>query len=582
MTKLKVALAFSCAVLCCIGFTSVRSIPSDIPTTNAPAQFDKLVDEYFNFYFEFHPTEATAAGFHQCDGKLEDYSRSAVDAEVVKLKALQTRFDLLDPAKLAPMSAGDLELLKCTIKSRLLELDTIGMWRKDPDLYTSGVTRSIYLIIKRNFAPPEVRLCSVIAREGAIPTAIVAARQNLENPPKIYTEIALEQMPGMIDFFRKDVPGAFAEVKDAQLVAEFQRSNMAVIDALRKYQIFLHDDLLPISQGDFRIGAENYRKKLLDDEMVDIPLDRLQAMGYADLRRNQQRLKETAEQIDPKHSPREVLAELGKDHPAPDYLLQSFRDILGSLRQFIEQKQIVSIPSQVLPIVQETPPFMRATTTASMDIPGAYETKATEALLSVTLPQPGWKPQRREEWMEGFNRGTILSTAIHEAYPGHYTQFLWVQHAPSKVRKLIAVGSNAEGWAHYCEQMMLDEGYGGGDPKLRLGQLQDALLRDARFIVGIEMHTGHMTLEQAREFFVREGYQTPPIAEVESKRGSGDPTYLVYTLGKLQILKLRDDFKKNEGGNFTLKDFHDRFMGQGIVPLKLLRKALLGDDSPTL
>ena len=527
-------------------------------------------------------TDATEAGFHQYDGKLEDYSRSAVDAEVVKLKALESRFDLLDPTKLGPMSAGDLELLKSTIKSRLLELDTIRMWRKDPDLYTSGVTRSIYLIIKRNFAPPEVRLRSVIAREGAIPGAIVAARQNLENPPKIYTEIALEQMPGMIDFFRMDVPGAFAEVKDAQLVAEFQRSNTAVIDALRKYQIFLHDDLLPISKGDFRIGAENYRKKLLADEMVDIPLDRLQEMGYADLRRNQQRLKETAEQIDPKHSPREVLAELGKDHPAPDHLLQSFRDILGSLRQFIEQKQIVGIPSQVLPIVQETPPFMRATTTASMDIPGAYETKATEALLSVTLPQPGWKPQRLEEWMEGFNRGTILSTAIHEAYPGHYTQFLWVQHAPSKVRKLIAVGTNAEGWAHYCEQMMLDEGYGGGDPKLRLGQLQDALLRDARFIVGIEMHTGHMTLEQAREFFIREGYQTPPIAEVESKRGSGDPTYLVYTLGKLQILKLRDDFKKKEGGNFILKDFHDRFMGQGVVPLKLLRKALLGDDSPTL
>jgi uncharacterized protein (DUF885 family) len=225
---------------------------------------------------------------------------------------------------------------------------------------------------------------------------------------------------------------------------------------------------------------------------------------------------------------------------------------------------------------------MRATTIASMDIPGAYETKATEALLSVTLPQPGWKPQRLEEWMEGFNRGTILSTAIHEAYPGHYTQFLWVQHAPSKVRKLIAVGTNAEGWAHYCEQMMLDEGYGGGDPKLRLGQLQDVLLRDARFIVGIDMHTGHMTLEQAREFFIREGYQTPPIAEVESKRGTVDPTYLVYTLGKLQILKLRDDFRKKEDGNFTLKDFHDRFMGQGAVPLKLLRKALLGDDSPTL
>jgi uncharacterized protein (DUF885 family) len=582
MNKLKVALASFFAVVCCIGITSIRSLPPNNPTPNPPTQFDKLVDDYFNLYFEFHPTEGTAAGFHQYDGKLENYSRSAVDAEIVQLKGLLSRLGLVDSAKLAPLSAGDLELLESTIKSRLLELQTIRMWRKDPDLCTSGVTRSIYLIIKRNFAPPEVRLRSVIARESAIPEAIVAARQNLENPPKIYTEIALEQIPDMIDFFRKDVPEAFAQVKDAQLVAEFQRRNTAVVDTLRKYQIYLRDDLLPISKGNFRIGAENYRKKLLEDEMVDIPLDRLLEMGYADLRRNQQRLKETAEQLDPNHSPREVLAELEKDHPAPDHLLQSFRDILGSLRQFIEQKQIVTIPSQVLPIVQETPPFMRATTSASMDIPGAYETHATEALLSVTLPQPGWKPQRVEEWMEGFNRGTILSTAIHEAYPGHYTQFLWVQHAPSKVRKLIAVGSNAEGWAHYTEQMMLDEGYDNGDLKLRLGQLQDALLRDARFIVGIEMHTGHMTLEQAREFFIREGYQTPPMADVESKRGTDDPTYLVYTLGKLQILKLRDDFRKKQAENFTLKDFHDRLMGQGAVPLKLIRKALLGDDSPTL
>ena len=184
--------------------------------------------------------------------------------------------------------------------------------------------------------------------------------------------------------------------------------------------------------------------------------------------------------------------------------------------------------------------------------------------------------------MQGFNRGIIVSTAIHEVYPGHYTQFLWIQAAPSKTRKLLYNASNAEGWAHYTEQMMLDEGYGGHDPKLRLGQLLDALLRDARFIAGIEMHTGKMSLEQAQSFFINEGFQVPPVAEVEAKRGTSDPTYLYYTLGKLQILKLRDDYRKLRGSEFTLQEFHDRFMRQGSVPMKIIRKSMLGEDSPTL
>jgi uncharacterized protein (DUF885 family) len=316
--------------------------------------------------------------------------------------------------------------------------------------------------------------------------------------------------------------------------------------------------------------------------MVDIPLDRLLEIGYADLRRNQQQLKEVAAQIDPHRSTAAVLADLHRDHPPADQLLQTFRDTLGGLRQFIEQNKIVTIPSTVPPIVEETPPFARALTTASMDTPGAYETKATEAMFNVTLPAPDWKPEKVEQWMQGFNRGTITSTAIHEVYPGHYTQFLWVQAAPTKTRKLLYNNSNAEGWAHYTEQMMLDEGYGAHDLNLRLGQLLDALLRNARFIVGIEMHTGKMTLEQGQEFFVKEGFQVPPVAEVEAKRATSDPTYLYYNLGKLQILKLREDYRKQQGSKFTLQEFHDRFMRQGSVPMKIIRKSMLGTDGPTL
>jgi uncharacterized protein (DUF885 family) len=551
-------------------------------SSDSTADFDRLVDSYFDFHFQFHPKEATAAGFHQYDAKLEDFSRVSREAEAAKLRTFSTELARIDPAQLPAGTSGDLAFLQNTIKGRLLELESVQMWRKDPNVYVGGATESIFVIIKRSFAPPEERLRSVIARERQIPGVLQAAHDNLSNPPKIYTEITIEQMPGIIEFFQKDVPDAFQGVKDASLRAEFQSSNDAVVKALESFQLFLQNDLLPISHGDFRIGAENFRQKLLDDEMVDIPLDQLLKIGYADLRRNQQRLKETAALVNPNAAPREVLASLEKDHPAADQLLPAFRNLLEGLRDFIVARKIVTIPSPIMPILEETPPFMRATTTASMDTPGAYESKATEAMFNVTLTEPGWAPQRVEDWMEGFNRGTIASTAIHEAYPGHYVQFLWVKRLNSKVRKLLYCSSNAEGWAHYTEQMMLDEGYGGGDPKLRMGQLQDALLRNSRFIVGIEMHTGNMTMDQAREFFVNEGYQVPAVADMETKRGTSDPTYLVYTLGKLQILKLREDYKKKLGDKFALQDFHDRFMQQGGVPLVIIRHAMLGDDSPTL
>ena len=567
-------------VICILCFMTISSAnPSN---TDPVASFNALVDESFDFYFSFHPTDGTAAGFHQYDAKLEDYSAAAHDAQIRGAKEFLSKFGAVDRSKLPPDSAADLDWIMSSLHSELLELDVVQMWRKDPDSYTGGVTNSIFLIMKREYASPEERLRSAIERERQIPRALEAGRQNLQNPPKIYTEIALEQLPDETDFFRKDVPEAFSAVKDPKLLAEFKTANQGVIDAFESYQKFLQDSILPHANGNFRLGAENYRKKLLYDEMVDIPIDRLLEIGYADLHRNQQAMKSVAAQIDPKRSMQEVLAELQKQHPAPDHLLQAFRDTFGGLQSFIEQKKIITIPPGTPPTLEDTPPFMRATTSASIDTPGAYETRDRKALFNVTTPDPKWPPDRTEEWMKGFNNSMIPGTAIHEVYPGHFVQFLWINGSHSKIRKLIACGSNAEGWAHYSEQMMLDEGYGNGDPKLRMGQLEDALLRNARFIVGIQMHTGNMTPDQAKQFFIQEGYQPPPIADVETKRGTSDPTYLVYTLGKLQILKLREDYRKMRGKEFSLMEFHDRLMQQGGVPLKIVRKAMLGDDSPTL
>jgi len=432
---------------------------------------------------------------------------------------------------------------------------------------------------------------SVVAREKQFPRYFADARANLKNVPRIYTEIALEQLPGTISFFEKDVPSAFTDVSDALAKADFAKSNAAAIAGLREYEKWLKTDLLPRSNGDFRIGAEVFSKKLLYDEMVSTPLDRLLETGMADLHKNQAEFQRVAHEIDPARPATAVLAQLQTMHPAPNQLMQTFRNTFDSLIAFIKAHQIITLPSDRRPTLQETPPFERATTTASMDTPGAFEKVATEAYFSVTLPGPGDSPEDVAGLMAGFNVGTIVSTSIHEAFPGHFTQYLWENRAPSKLRKVLSASTNVEGWAHYTEQMMLDEGYaqpGVGAKNLResrlirLGQLQDALLRDARFVVGIQMHRGAFTLEQARAFFVKEGYQSPKIAEIETKRGTADPTYLYYTLGKLQIMRLREDLRKKQGTSFSLGKFHDDFMSQGYPPIAIVRRALLGDDSPTL
>ena len=556
--------------------------------------FQTASDEYFDqVYFRYAPTSGTVAGFHQYDGRLEDYSAQAIDAEIKALKSFEVRMEAIHPENVKAdfVTRTDRDMVLSNIRSQLLTLETIRPWEKNPDNYSSACANGAFTLMERKFASPDERLRAVVAREKQMPALLDAARVNLKNPPHIYTEIAIEQLPDIISFFEKDVPVAFADARDAEIKAEFQKSNATVVRSLTSYLEWLRTDLLPRSQGDYRIGAEAFGKKLEYDEMVTTPLDKLLEIGWADLRKNQAHFNELARELEPGKDAPAVLEELGENHPAPDHLLEAFRATFDGLVSFIRTHNIVTIPSDVRPIVEETPPFMRATTFASMDTPGPFEAHATEAYFNVTLPDPSMTPAQVEGFMHSFNVGTVISTAVHEAYPGHYVQFLWTPQAPSKVRKLLGANTNVEGWAHYTEQMMLDEGYGqpGVGAKdereskfLRLGQLQDALLRNARFIVGIEMHTGKMSFDQAVAFFQKEGYQSKETAMVETKRGTSDPTYLYYPLGKLEIMKLREDVKKKQGAAFSLQTFHNDFLRQGFPPVKIVREAMLGDQSPTL
>ena len=561
-------------------------------TGAADAAMQTLADDLIdNYYFPFNPTAATTAGVHRFDDRLEDYSRAGVDKDIKALHGYESRLAAVDTSLLSERVSGDRELLLSFVRSQLLTLEVIRPWEKNPDYYSSGISQSAFSIMERAFASPNERLKLLIAREKLMPAVLQAAHENLKNPPKIYTQIAIEQLPGIEDLFATDLPSAFAGADDAAIKQEFTRVNAQVISALKDYQSWLQQDVLPRSKGDFRLGARTFTAKLLYDEMVDVPLDRLLTIGMANMRQNQAEFARVAKLLEPAKTPQQVLAQIASDYPQPDKLLAAFRADFDGLIEFINIHQIITVPVAPPPTLQETPAFMRATTFASMDTPGPFEPVATEAYFNVTLPEASWDAKRTSGFMAQFNYPVISNVVVHEAYPGHYIQFLWMHRIDDRVRKLFGANSNGEGWAHYCEQMMLDEGFGQKGTgaaqtreslKLRLGQLQDALLRNARYMVSIKLHTGQMSFDKAVDFFVTEGYQSRSTGTIETKRGTSDATYLYYTLGKLQILKLREDLKARDGSSFRLKDFHDAFMQQGFPPIKLVRRALLKDDSPTL
>lgn len=546
-------------------------------TPTADAAFTAVSRDYLEDIYRRQPTLATFLGVHKYDDRLEDYSRQAMTDAVAAARQFRDRVAAIDAASLSSANQLDREQLLHAIDSRILTLDVIRPWARDPDTYSSGLTNTAYIMIKRAFAPPDVRLRHLIARQKAMPAVLADARKNLENPPRIYTEIAIEQIDGNKEFFQSSVMSAFPNVTDKALLAELKQTNDAVIAAFDEYKAWLKTDLLKRSTGAFAIGEETYRKKLAADDMIELPLDDLLAIAETDLRKNQAAFAETAKLVDPKRTPLQVLEKMQDDHPPAAKLLSVTQSELDSLATFITDRKLVTIPQAEPARVQETPPFLRATTSASMDIPGPFETVAKEAYYNMTLPDPKGSPAATREFMKQWYYPAITNVSVHEVWPGHYLQFLYAPKFPSDVRKVFGANSNSEGWAHYCEQLVLDEGFHADDPRYRLAQLQDALLRNVRFIVGIRMHTKGMTREQAEELFVKDGYQPRPVAVFESKRGTSDPTFGYYTMGKLMILKLREDYKRKLGSEFSLQRFHDTFIGLGPLPLPLMRKAMLGE-----
>ena len=544
----------------------------------------QFIDDYFNAYFEWNPSAATSVGLHEYDEKIEDYSAAAIAKRIEKLQRLQRQLAGLPSPRTADESI-DIEILDGQIRAELLDLETLETWRHNPMNYVSVPGGAIDNLMKRNFAPAAERLRSVIARLKGIPRMIAAMKQNIDNPPHEFTDLALRIAHGSVGFFKSNVANWAKDAagNDTALLNEFAMANTAAANSLQEATNWLEKTMLPKSKGPYAIGADNFSKKLLYEEMVNVPLERILAIGEQNLEKDYEAFIETARKIDASKDPHEVMKSLSNEHPTEASLIPDAKKTVEGIIQFIRERKLISIPSQVRPTITETPPYARSGTFASMDTPGPYETKATEAFYYVTPPENDWDAKHKDEHLRAYNPPVTNIITIHEAYPGHYIQFLNAKQFPTKTRKLVSCGTNAEGWAHYSEQMMLEEGFGNGDPKVRLAQLEEALLRDARYVVGIKLHTAGWTVERGAKYFEEKAFQEPANAYEEARRGAYNPTYLYYTLGKLQIYKLRDDYRRAKGSGFTLQGFHDEFVRQGSIPIQLIRRILLpGDNGATL
>lgn len=558
-------------------------------TTKADTAFGKLATEFIDGYLAARPLQGVTLGLHQYDGKIGDYSRLAIDAEVERLKRFQSELNKLDPKTLSQQADIDRRILLAAIAGELFRIEELSVFDQNPMIYASALNLNIY--IKRDFKPLEDRLRDIVTIEDQAANIMTAAKTNLASIlPKPYVELAIQIAGGSADFLEKDLAAAVHDVRDEGLTAAFQDSNKKAAAALRDFASWLTKEKLPKATAPFALGADKFQKMLASTELVDLPPDKVLAIGLQRLKEEQQIFAEAAKIIDPNKKPIEVFTALQSEHPKPDDLIPTVGKDLDGLRQWVLDHHIVAIPSEVRPTVKPTPQFERATTFASMDTPGPFEKKAAEAYYYVTPTEADWTEQQKNEWLTSFNYYTTDVVSIHEAYPGHYVQFLHLNASPaSQIEKIFSSYAFVEGWAHYAEKMMLDEGFGSTlNPtpeqkvraaKYRMAQADEALLRLCRLCVSIKMHTQGMSVADAAKFFHENCYYQPKPSMSEAMRGTFDPGYLNYTLGKLQFLKLRDDYKTQEGANFALEKFHNEILNHGAPPIRLLREILLKDAS---
>lgn len=544
-----------------------------------------MTEEYLAGYLAWRPQTGTGLGLHQYDGKLTDYSKTSLEAELGRLQAFERRLASFDTNGLSKTSSCDYRFLQASVQRELFSFERMRVYWQNPMTYAGAADVSIY--IKRDFAPLQERARSVISILDQVPGVMAAARDNLgDSLSRPLIETAIEEANGSADFLAKDLVVGLKDLGNPDLNNAFQAANKRAIDGLHQYAAWLKDEKLPKANDKFALGRENYIRLIQSGEMLSLTPERLLELGTAELKRQQKAFTEAAALIDPSMPAIEVFKSIQKAHPTEQSLIPDTRKNMEMIRRFLIDRRIVTLPSRVRATVAETPQFMRATSFASMDTPGPFEKKATEAYYYVTPVEPNWPENQKEEWLTAFNYFTTDIVSIHEAYPGHYVQFLCLNASPvSKLEKILGSYAFIEGWAHYSEQMMLDEGFGAGSgdqfkaAKYRLAQADEALLRCCRLCVSIKMHCQGMSVEEATKFFQENCYYEQKPAQQEAVRGTFDPEYLYYTIGKLEILKLRTDYQRQEGSRYSLREFHNELLRHGAPPIRLLREQMLKDPA---
>ena len=566
-----------------------RALAAQEATGTTDADFEKLARDYIAGFLAARPLQGVALGLHDYDGKIGDYSRLAIDAEIERLHRFDTELSKIDPVTLSKSADIDRRILLAAIAGQLFLIEEMGIFEKNPMIYARAIDVNIY--IKRDFKPLDDRVRDIVTIEDQAANIMTAAKTNLAAVlPKPYVELAIQIANGSADFLEKDLTAAVKDLHDEPLMAAFLDATKKAAAALRDYAAWLAKEKLPKASNDFAIGAVKYQKMLADTELIDLAPDKILALGLQRLKEEQDIFAAAGRIIDPKKPALEVFKAIQQEHPKPGHLVEEVARNLDQIRQFVVDHHIVGVPSEVRATVTPTPQFERATTFASMDTPGPFEKKATQAYYYVTPVEPNWTDQQKNEWLTSFNYYTTDVVSIHEAYPGHYVQFLHLNASPAtQVQKIFGSYAFVEGWAHYTEKMMLDEGFGSvpnATPeqkvraaKYRMAQADEALLRLCRLCVSIKMHTQGMLVADAAKFFHENCYYEEKPSLSEAMRGTFDPGFLNYTLGKWEILKLRDDYKAQEGANFSLEKFHNEVLNHGMPPVRLLREILLKDSS---
>jgi uncharacterized protein (DUF885 family) len=565
---------------------------------SADARFEKVSEEFIRTHFEHRPLAAISLGWHQYDGQFQIRDAQNIENEVARLRKYNAIFNSFQPKSLSAQHQFELNLAKSSIAYERWFHETQRAFEVNPMTYVDQLDVSPYLI--RDFKPLDQRFADIAAILVKAPAHLEAARKNLtQTLPKPFIETAIESANGAASFLEKDCAKAAADIKDEKIRAAFDSAMKPAAAAFRSYADWLKTEKLPQGDNSYALGRSKYMK-MLRAEFVEMTPEQILERGLRELHAEQARFKEAAAVIDPKLTPLEAARVIQRDHPNAAGLIPDARKDLESIRQFLVDHKIVTLPSEQRALVEETLPPFRATSFASMSTPGPFEKPGMAAYYYVTPVEPDWTPKQAEEWLGSFNYYTLDVVSIHEAYPGHYVQFLaWNASPLSTAQKVLPAayygsGSYAftEGWAHYCEQMMLEQGFGQPPnpanatkeqiligAKYRLAQSSEALLRLCRLCCSIKLHCLGATVDDATKFIMENAYYEEKPARSEATRGTFDPGYLYYSLGKLMILKLRDDWKAQEGDAYSLQRFHDELLSHGAPPVPLLRQLMIHDPA---